>query len=174
MVWIVEWRYPAENDSSVTVWPSETDAHKAACRDILNEIRDYWDLQAPMQRDTAKLINDLIKKGHFRRAISEWNDCDLNCNSGDDQYWYVYEVDARAFVGDIGLLDESLFANDDEEEDSSDSDDEEEEYLATEPGAICRGPCKQHSVYAYANRRDGTYVCCSCRLMSQVFGNPIT
>lgn len=174
MVWVVEWKYPAENDGRITIWNDDDEANKAACTDILNTISNDWDLQDPPQRATAKFINDLIKKGHFHRAINEWNNCDQNANSYDTQYWYVYEVDILSFPGDVALLDESLFANNDEEEESEASETEEEEYLATEPGAICRGPCKQHSEYAYANRRDGTYVCCSCRLMSSVFGNPIT
>ena len=181
-VWVIEWSYPYDNEHNVTAWASQQDAQKQACSEILDRIQNEWNLGDQEYAQEAKTINDMVGKGDFKKAIRYWNDCSLNCDSDYAMYWHVRELDESDYSGSVTLIDESLFTGllDEEEgdgdedfDDSSDSDDEEEEYQASTPGATCRGPCGQSNEYAYANKRDGTYVCHSCRMMSQVFGGTI-
>ncbi len=179
MVWVIEWSYPYDSESNVTAWASEKDAQKQACSEILDRIQNEWNLGDQEYATEAKAINDMVGNGEFKRAIRYWNDCSLNCDSDYAMYWRVRELDEQDYSGNVTLIDESLFTGlldeeeSEEEEDEEESSDEEEEYQASTPGATCRGPCAQHNEYAYANKRDGTHVCHSCRMMSQVFGGTI-
>ena len=185
MVWVIEWNYPSDGESNVTVWDSEKAAAKQACSEIQDRIADEWDMTDYDHAQEAQQINDYISAGSYLKAVKYWNNCHLNCDSDYAMYWHVREeqtrdlsdaTDPRVFDPDFF---EALLGDEEEEgdgdedfDDSSDSDDEEE-YQASTPGANCRGPCGQHNEYAYANKRDGTYVCHSCKMMSQVFGGVI-
>jgi hypothetical protein len=183
MVWVIEWSYPSDGESNVTVWDGEKSAAKQACSEIQSRISDDWDMTDYDQASSARQINDYVSAGQYLKAVKYWNNCSSNCDSDYAMYWEVRE----AQVGDLSGASEpivfdpdyftALLDSEEEEEDDGILDAEFEEvdeaYQASNPGATCRGPCGQFNEYAYANKRDGTHVCHSCRMMSQVFGGVI-
>lgn len=181
MVWVIEWSYPSDGESNVTVWDSEKAAAKQACSEIQDRISSEWDMTDYDYAQEARQINDYIAGGSYLKAVKYWNNCSANCDSDYAMYWHVREEVTKDLsdASDPQVFDpdyfEALLENEEEseEEDEEEEVDDEEEYLSTTPGATCRGPCKQYNEYAYANKRDGTHVCHSCKMMSQVFGNPI-
>lgn len=192
MAWLVEWTQPGQSEYRVSVWASEADAYKGACSDMLAHINDDWDLADSDTEDQARNINDLVAVGSYGPALSEYSDCESERDYEYSQFWNVVERDEQTHPRAPMLLtfqshcsncgddcDDGCSLCDDCAEESmedEDEDDEEddEDYVASVPGAKCRGPnCGNHSPDAYADRRDGTYVCYQCKLMSQVFGGTI-
>lgn len=182
MVWVIEWNYPSDGESNVTVWDSEKSAAKQACSEIQDRIEAEWDMSDYDMAQEACQINNYISAGQFLKAVKYWNNCSANCDSDYAMYWHVREEQTRddSDATTPQVFDPSFFTaladadeDDGDEEEEEEEDDEEEEYQASTPGATCRGPCGQSNEYAYANKRDGTYVCHSCRMMSQVFGGTI-
>jgi hypothetical protein len=183
MVWVIEWNYPSDGESNVTVWDSEKSAAKQACSEIQDRISSEWDMADFDMAEEAKQINDYVSAGQYLKAVKYWNSCGANCDSDYAMYWHVREEQTRDLsdasepqVFDPDYFTALLDEDSEEEEDEDgipDAEFEEEEYQASVPGATCRGPCTQHNEYAYANKRDGTYVCHSCKMMSQVFGGVI-
>jgi hypothetical protein len=184
MVWVIEWNYPSDGESNVTVWDSEKAAAKQACSEIQDRIQSEWDMADYDMASEARQINDYVSAGQYLKAVKYWNNCSTNCDSDYAMFWHVREEQTRDLsdAGDpqifdpdyfTALLDEEEEGDGDEDFDDASDSELEEEYTASVPGATCRGPCGQSNEYAYANKRDGTYVCHSCRMMSQVFGGTI-
>jgi hypothetical protein len=175
MVWIVEWHQPGQNEVNVTCWASEADALRIACHEMLESLPDNWDLDDSEGKANARTVNDLVANGDYRAALNEYSDFESESNNYEySQYWNVYERQEGTHAKMPTLL---LLDNPDPNEDEDDDDDEdedEENYQASCPGATCRGPnCGYVSPDAYADKRDGTFVCYQCRMMSQVFGSTI-
>lgn len=172
-VFIVEWCRPAESETHVTCFDTMSIAQQAACADIIDDISSNWDLTEEDQNDVARDINGDIANGNFGSAISKFNDY----NSDQDyEYQQFYYVQRKALLNTAPTP--SLIEFDDlveeDEEDEEDEEEEDETYTACTPGATCRGPCGSHSPDAYADQRDGTFVCYQCRLMTKMFGGTIT
>lgn len=174
MVWVVEWQQP-EYGYKVTVFATEADATSSACYDMMEEVRD-WDLSDSDLEEVAKRINDYVLVGDYKQALREFNNNQGNSGSENAMYFFVYE--RQPIVG--GKNPRTIIFQDTEEDEGEDEEEDEEEdapetpYTASIPGATCRGPCGHFSEYAYADRRDGTYCCYSCKMMSQVFGGNIS
>jgi hypothetical protein len=175
MVWIVEWTQPGQNESHVTCYSTEDDALKSACNDMLESLPDAWDLDDADGKANARTLNDLVANGSYRAAINEYADFESENNNYEyGQYWSVYERKVNSFPGLPNLLALADPDQDEEEEEEEDDEEDEETYQASSPGATCRGPnCGYVSPDAYADKRDGTYVCYQCKMMSQVFGSTI-
>lgn len=175
MVWIIHWHCPHTGESDISVWASQQDALRQACNEVLVDvIGSAWDLSDPATLIAAKHINELVSKGSYEAALDEYHyEQDNACSfSGDEQYWDILERDENTHPKPPTLL---TFANgQDDDEDEEDERDitirEVAIFVATIPGATCRGPCKNHSPDAYADKADGTFVCYQCKLMSQAFG----
>lgn len=172
MTWIVDWSQPEQYDHNVTAFHDEHDAYRQACHDMMNEVVN-WDLSDPEVEAVARRINDYVLVGDFKNALREFNDDQGETGSEFAQYWRVYEL--KELIGSRQPLTLTLPDPPDDEEEEED---EEEEcpstpWVAATPGATCRGPCKAYNNMAYADQRDGTYVCYQCKLMSQVFGGKI-
>ena len=170
MVWIVEWSQPEQYDHKVTTFVNEADALSSACFDMMQEVLN-WDLSDSDVEDVAKRINSYLSVGDYRMALREFNDDQGEQGSEYAMYWHVYE--SKPIIG--GKQPPTLIFADDEEEEEEENDEEEDipetPWVAATPGATCRGPsCGQFNEYAYADRRDGTYCCHSCKMMMQVFG----
>jgi hypothetical protein len=172
MVWIVEWTMPNQGDSNVTVYNSEKDALKCACADIIQEIGDSWDLEDEDFLNVAKEVNGYIGVRDYKSALIAFNEFQSdNSDYEGIQFWNVSERHIVTNIREPALM---VFADpDEEEEEDEDEEDEEyedEAYMATDPGATCRGPCGNFSPDAYADKQDGTFHCFQCKLMSQAFG----
>ncbi len=171
MAWIVEWQQPDEYEYMVTLFARESDAYMQAAHDMMEDVMS-WDLSDPDIEAVAHRINDYVLAGDYKSALREYNDDQGEAGGEGAQYWYVYErkenVGART-PGTIIFQD----SDEDEEEDEEEEEAPETPYTASAPGATCRGPCGQKSEYAYADRKDGTYCCYSCKMMSQVFGGKV-
>lgn len=184
-VWTVEWSYPSENDSNISVWDSEDKARKQACSEIIDDVQN-WDFSDPDMRACAKRINDCIIAGDYKSALLEYNDWQCNSDYESQQF---FSVTSRAVQSNSSNPSPIIFSDDDDDDDccscdccgdddcggceDEDDSDDDENYQASSPGAICRGPCGNRSDYAYADRRDGTHVCYQCKMMSQVFGGTV-
>jgi len=173
-VYVLEYSCPFDGENNVTIWDNEDDAYKQAANDIQYTIKDRWDMSNETERDDAREINEKIKAGAFKSAVIYFNKCDTNdCDSHES--WHVSCEDTRVNASDPQVFADDYFASDDDEEHTCDEncDDwkaqSEDVYQATESGATCRGPCGGYNEYAYADKRDGTFVCYACKIMSQTF-----
>lgn len=165
-----------DNQDSVTyIFDSEQEALTEASSDLLNKIRDNWDIGGDdMLFDAAKEIQDLIRNNKLRSALEKYNDTESDRSDCCPHYIYVNSDIVRSTGTPPSFIDWSDYRQDDEDEDYEEDEEEEDDspYVASTPGAVCRGPCKNPSPDAYADRRDGTYVCYQCKLFGGVFGNP--
>jgi len=62
-----------DNEKTTYFFDSEDEAYKEAGADILILIRDYWDLSDESTRNEAASIQDDIRQGNYRTAISSYN-----------------------------------------------------------------------------------------------------
>lgn len=181
-MFVLTWSYPYDGEHNVTVWQSHDEAWKAAAGDMQEEISNSWDMSDVDQATEATHINDLVANGRYKEAVQYFNDCSVNCDNECAMYWHVEDkaINQKANDPSVFLSDffTALNTDDDEDEDDDIIDAEyeevEEPYQASTPGATCRGPsCGYHSPDAYADKRDGTFVCYQCKMMSKVFGTTI-
>ena len=172
MVWTLEWVYPSDNDSAVTIFDSEMAARKQACIFILNRIRSEWDLSDSEYSKDAILIAGFISSGtldSYVDAMKYWNYHSKNTNSSNSQYWYVQEhiiFDIKSVVEpDFSFLNigNSVAVNDVKEEV------EKRVVIKEGSGAICR-KCNVKNEYATADNMNGTYICRSCSIFGSMFG----
>lgn len=171
MVWILEWSCPYDSETNATVWDTKENAYKQACSEVLSQIESSWDLNDPDYHAMATVINDLVVKGDYVTALGEWNNTDLNTDATYAQYWGVYERPISTSPGVLAPLNiPSLSSQDDEEE----KEEQVHAHFDSSNGATCRGLCHTHNEYATPDKHDGTYVCHSCRMMSDFFGNPVS
>jgi hypothetical protein len=168
MTWVIEFSYPYEGENNVTAWDSEASALQQACAEVMTHIEDYWDMSETDYATAAKTINDLVKAGHFSKAVDFWNNCHLNCDAQCATFWYVRHLPQNNYPYILPTWDDSFFTAL-LPQDEAVCADHDGEYQATSDGATCR-TCHQHNEYARADQRDGTYVCRGCKMMSQVFG----
>lgn len=165
-----------EDGSRVTyLFDDESEALKEAAADILNLIRDNWDLSDDETRDGAQDIQDNIRSGKYRLALASYNDIEANRS---DEYTHFISVTSdalRPYGAPPSFIDFSQYDDGEDEEEEEEEEEEEDDspYLAFAPGAVCRGPCKNPSADAYADRRDGTFVCYQCKLFGGVFGKTL-
>lgn len=182
-VWTVEWSFPSNCDSGVTVWDSEDAANKQACTEILDDVQN-WDFSDSDVKDCAKRINDYVANGDLKAAVREYNDWQAEQDYEYQQFFSITQRDIQTNPGTPSLI---LFDDDDDDccgcdccgnedcgGDCEDDDcDDNEPFVATHAGATCRGPCGLYSEFAYADCYEGTFVCYQCKMMSQVFGGSI-
>jgi hypothetical protein len=153
-VWTIEWSCPSDGDGDVTIWATEEDALKAACREIGNHIQSTFDFDLVSDASCAEDFNDLVRNGQLRDAIRRYNDHQDDYNQDYANYWFVQKK--PVLTGD-GKTSVSSSAN----------------LSFSSNGATCRGPCKQHNEYANADKADGTYVCRQCKTFQHIFsGSP--
>lgn len=153
-VWVLEWSYPYDGETNVTIWASQVDAQKQALKEI-NELIDDWDMDDQDASSCAEDIADMTKRGHYGEALQRFHDYQDNYNSDTAQYWHVYERDVLGTdQSEVPTLPPPAPAG----------------YKAPYPGATCRGPCGNFNDYAHADRRDGTYVCRQCSTFQHIFG----
>jgi hypothetical protein len=171
-VYVLEYSCPFDGNTSVTIWDNENDAYKQAAHDIQCTIKDRWDMSNETEREDAHEINERIKAGAFKSAVIYFNECDVN-DRDTNESWHV-----RCEYTMVNASDPQVFADDYFEDNEHTCDENcddgkvesEDVYQATESGATCRGPCGGYNEYAYADRRDGTFVCYACKTMGQTFG----
>lgn len=160
-----------DNERVTYFFDDEDEAYIEAGSDILNLIRDHWDLSDESTRDTAAAIQDDIRNQRYRSAITDYNNFEENRSECCSHYVNVRSETTRPNGTRHNFIDFSEYES--EEDDDYGEEEEEEDdspYLASSPGAVCRGPCKNPSPDAYADRRDGTFVCYQCKLFNGVFG----
>jgi len=169
MVWILEWSYPYDSDSYVTVFDSEENALKQACADIVDHINETLDVIGDQEHNLlATDIQTYLDNNEYAKAVRYWNSSDVNCDDDRSQYWNVYERNVKT-VSDLGSIGKIHLPKQD-----IDSDDEPVKniknniFVATECGARCRC-CNNYNEYTYADNVDGTYECYSCRSMRNIF-----
>lgn len=175
IVYILEQYYAdAEEDVTLYYYASAEACYKSIARRIQNHIQDSetFDLSQLDVATFVKKINDMVKFGNFKGAFDIWlNDgelfSELCWNVSSEMVFAEDEIDNPIVFDDnsFEVLKEVI-----EEVKIEDSG----EFVATDPGATCRGPCGNYNEYAYANKRDNTYICQQCKMMSQVFGGALT
>ncbi len=176
MAWVIEWSYPCDNEHNISLWDSKDAAYMQAASEIQECIESSWDMSFDSQCDTAKEINDYIIAGNYKAAVDMWNSCDENCEDEYSQFWYVSELDAgNIFDATLPkILPPSHFPSSHEDEeyeldhDSSNIDSNNSIFVASNPGATCR-KCSDYNAYAYADNKDGTYLCRSCAIFKSIF-----
>jgi len=164
MVWIMEWTHHAQSAVKVTVFSYEVDALVFTCANLMKHVRNNWDLGDIDCKERAYAVSDACSVSDWKNAISLFNDWEIY---GDPEFMRQYRVYERlpCEVFPVVLLLRELT--------SSTTPVTPAVWKATHPGATCRGPCKQVSVDAYADRSNGTYCCYQCKYMSQAFGGSI-
>lgn len=170
MVWALEWSYPYDADSFVSIWDTQEYALKQACAEIIRHMNATLDFTDEACKDTAVEFQRLIDNNEYLKAVKYWNSSDVNCDGDHSQYWNVSEKKILDDSNIIALYRISLPDEDESEEDeednssisSSSEDNRPKSFVATKCGATCRG-CKQYNEYAYADNADDTYHCYSCK-----------
>lgn len=170
-VWTLKEEDFNNGETDESVWSTGQAARKEAAAKIQDRIGQVWDLGDPDVHDVAVKINDAVSSGDYTTAIRLYNDEEGNRNNSYfitvyDQILHDYDDASEPEVFNYDDEDE-----DEDEEESDDEDDDSSPFVATSPGAVCRGPCKAHSSDAYADRRDGTYECYQCKFMKGIFGS---
>lgn len=153
-VWVVEWSCPSDGETETTIWDNETDALKAACKEIGDHIQSTFDFDLSSDESCAEDFNDMVQRGQFKDAMRRFNDHQDDYNSDYAHYWFVQKKTVLTGSG-AHTISGRTASN-----------------FASNNGATCRGPCKQHNPYANADRSDGTYVCRQCSTFKSIFGTP--
>lgn len=159
-VWVVEWSYPYDMETEVSVWDNENDAYYHACEEIKSRIDSDWDMDDETQQETAEQFDNHFHPGvlntvlQMTRAIRIWDDYQNDYNDEHAQYWHISKKSVRR-------LDESGAPT---------LPPPPMNYKASLAGATCRGPCGQFNDYAYADRPDGTHLCRQCSTFQHIFG----
>ena len=153
-VWVIEWSYPYDGETNVTIWASEKDAQRQALDEITDLMTNDWDMDDEDASSCSDDIEDMISRGHFDEALQRFHDYQDNYNSDQAQYWHVYR--REVLTGDQNKA-TTIPAP-------------PPSYRANTSGATCRGPCGNFNDYAYADRHDGTYVCRQCSTFQHIFG----
>jgi hypothetical protein len=163
----------------VSLWSTMDEAYQEACSGIQEAI-SWWDVgSAPEDiKDEARKINDFVKTGKYQEAVDYWNDMADNVDSNNPIFYNVEERLVQSKPLPPTIFPDSYFLGEDEEEK-----DEivattiasiEPPYQASQPGATCRGAsCSYYSPDAYADKRDGTFVCYQCKLLAKAFGGKV-
>lgn len=175
MTWVLTWDYPYDGEHNVTLWSTEESAQMQACSEIQEWISSEWDMCDVDQASTAQSINNFIINRQWQDVISEFNNCDMNTDTDQNQWWAVQEMNTHlpSAATIPSAWAPTFFAAlfpDDEEDEEEEDEDETEPYLATTSGATCRGSHAEYNEHAFADRRDGTYLCYQCKMFKQVFG----
>ncbi len=159
-VWIVEWSYPYDVETEISVWGNEHDAYYHACEEIKSQIDSNWDMDDEYQQAAAERFDNHFHPGTLNsipsmtKAIRAWDDYQNDYNDEHAQYWNVSKKSVRR-------LDES---------DTETLPPPAMNYKASVAGATCRGPCGQFNDYAYADKPDGTHLCRQCSTFQHIFG----
>jgi hypothetical protein len=154
-----------------TVWDDQRAAMRDVCAQIINDMNDsFFDLNDSESRIAVEAIEKLIASGSYDDAIEAWNkesgDRDFNIYWSVDQV-QIFNINDAATPGGI------VYPDKDEEEEAKEQTVVpivSADYLATEPGATCRGPCGSYNEYAYADKSDGTHMCRQCSTFQHIFG----
>lgn len=149
-VWVLEWVYPSDADTNVTIWNDKVSAQKQAVKEIQDIMVNDWDMDNIHCSSCADDFDDMISRGDYDGAIRRFNEYQDDHNSDYAQYYRVY---SRNVLGDSTSTVNHSHSH------------------SSQNGATCRGPCKQYNDYANSDRADGTYVCRQCKTFGQIFGN---
>lgn len=175
---------PGDSERDYYFCNSLLEAQLFICSKILEQISS-WDMTNFALASAAQSLNSEIKSKNYKDAIFFWNeDYNLYCNGVNangmgnpypSRKWHtiIYHDVGTIDASVIKTLDDSFFTALLPKEETNSENISDIEYKAIDPGATCRGPCGQYNEYAYANKKDGTFVCKSCQMMSQVFGGTI-
>jgi len=153
-VWILQWEYPYDIDSNITVWTTEKAAYEQALKEINQKIDNDWDMDEPDMFNHAEEIEILEGQGKLKEAIDKWNDYQMNFNDEHAEYYNVLQKPVLNGPGST-VTAQTL---------------PPVAYQASSPGATCRGTHKEFNPYAYADRSDGTYLCTQCKTFGHIFG----
>lgn len=152
-VWILQWDYPYDMDSNITVWTTQKAAQEQALKEINEKIDNSWDMDDADMFNYAEEIEVLEGAGKLKEAIDKWNDYQMSFN---DEHAEYYNVLQKPILGG-GTADASVTIA-------------SGPYQASSPGATCRGSHKEYNPYAHADRADGTYLCTQCKTFGHIFG----
>lgn len=178
MVWVLRWSNV--DDVKVTLWQTQMLASMQGCTELQEFIEHNWDMSIVEQASEAQFINNLVSAQQYMDALQYWNNCELNNDSIDCQFWVVEELEILDYTK---CNTPTIFAPDyftsllDDEEDEDEDDEDDSTAPSTQPsaplqlpGATCR-KCHTKNEYAYADRLDGTYVCRQCSTFKSIFGS---
>lgn len=170
-MWICEWSQPGQCDMNVTVWGNRDSALVAACADMMADIIDNWDRSDSETNLMALAISDECASCNWDLALAMYNDWESDGDPEFAEHYRVYERPTNTTLPPVRLLRD--LASKPIASTSNVVNATPVPFKAIKPGATCRGPCKQVSTDAYADRSDGTFCCYQCKYMSQAFGRPI-
>ena len=161
-----------DNEKDSTFFDNKDAALQHACQRALELIERQWDMDDESQRDSAKEIERYIRNGSYQTALRDFNDIESNRDYPCSLY-ISGPTGINSSSPAINFIDWSQYEcnGEDDEEECDEEEEDETPFVATSPGATCRGPCQSHSMDAYADQRDGTFLCYQCKLMKQVFSS---
>lgn len=172
IIYIVEVDDVDNGEKSIQTFDTHAVALAQAGIEMIEAMR-CWDLDDEGDRGTAIIVQNLITAGDIMGAFPIFND--WACNSNSPVYIFLRQETVKSSVrGKHRWIDFSQYGDGDDEFNvpatlsvvASNT-----PFVATSPGATCRGPCGNPSLDAYADRQDGTFLCFQCKLMKQAFGN---
>lgn len=172
IIYIEEIDRVSDGEITKTTFDNEDAALEEAGTDILNLMRDNWDLSDEDERHAASTIQDLIRTRSYRDVISEYNYHEERRSANYPIFVTVSSEHVKQSAAPHDFIDFSEYEEEEDEEEDEEITPASTAYVATSPGATCRGPCRNPSPDAYADQRDGTYVCYQCKLFGGVFGKP--
>lgn len=168
-IYIEEIDQVSDGEIVKTIFDREDIALAEAGSDILNLMRDNWDLSDDDLREHACEIQDFIRASSYRDAIAEYNYHEERRTRDYPVFVAVRSEVVKQYAMQHSFIDFSEY--EEEEEEEEDEPTSFAPFVATSPGATCRGPCGNPSNDAYADRSDGTFVCYQCKLFGGVFKN---
>jgi len=151
-VWVLEWSYPSDGETSITLWSNQIDAQKQALKEIVDDISGNFDMDDSDATSCADDVDDLMNRGQLGEAIKRYNDYQDNYNADYASYYFVTKKQVLSFNGEPTKA--TVVST----------------FTATSSGATCRGPCGQFNEYAMADKADGTHVCRQCSTFHHIFG----
>lgn len=165
-IWILEVDDTSHGEVNRYHYATSGAAEKEAAYEIMERISQKWEIYGD-QREAAEEINNAVAADDYKKAIRLFNLEEENANHP----FFIVVVETLLHTYKDAQQPNLLEFEDDEEEEEEETPVSSGPYIASTPGATCRGPCKNHSTDAYADSRDGTYECYSCKLMKGVFGS---
>lgn len=162
-----------DNGNDIVTYLTEVDAMKAAAIEIVNRVEEIGFDYGDEDYDLAVDINNYINQGDYKEVIRLWNKQQDNYNA--PTYFIINEHKELVINTNVPLIQLPDPPEEDDEETAFEDDEDDKSYLqqqyvASTPGATCRGGCGQYFPDAYADQHDGTIECYQCRTFKKVFG----
>lgn len=133
-MWLLEYvNYHNADNNEVSLWSSEEDAYKYACKSILIEIKNCLDNGYNLDsHEVFWQVNDLLAEEDFEEAIDLYNDHE------ESEFYSIRQISAGSFAGTIQYLNKSDY--------------EKNSINITEAPDVSAGPINDHTCLSCGNK----------------------